>query len=323
MRKIVLFILVLSTIYSCNESKGEKYLPKSVGAINSLSVIIDNDLWKGEIGDEIRKYFAAPVDGLPWDEPQFSIHQMPPVVFSDFVRNSRNIIIIEKDITSKSGIKNDVYSRPQKIGYFSGENEEEIIHLIQKNAPAMVAEMKQQELAEKQKRIKRSLNKETALKEKLGVSLTMPSVYKIAKEEDNFFWIDREILKGSMNILVYEMPLHSISNDSTQIESIIKMRDSIGKKYIPGPIEGSYMSTEKAYAPYLFEAEIAGRPALEVKGMWDVTGYFMAGPFINYIVEDPEKDRLIVAEGFTFAPSTNKRDYMFELEAILKTLKID
>lgn len=323
MKKVFLYILVALCVYSCEKNKGEKYLPQSVGAINSLSVIIDNDMWKGEVGDELRKFFAAPVDGLPWDEPLFSIHQMPPVVFSDFVRNSRNIIIVAKDITSQAEIKEDVYARPQKIAYFNGENSEEIIHLIQKYAPAFIKEMKEMELVEKQQRIKRSLNKETALKEKLGVSLTMPSVYKIAKEENNFFWIDREILKGSMNILVYEMPLNSIANDSTQIESIIKMRDSIGKKYIPGPVEGSYMSTEKAYAPYLFEAEIAGRPALEVKGMWDVTGYFMAGPFINYIVEDPKNNRLVVVEGFTFAPSTNKRDYMFELEAILKTLKID
>ncbi|WP_338039470.1 DUF4837 family protein [Maribacter litopenaei] len=28
-------------------------------------------------------------------------------------------------------------------------------------------------------------------------------------------------------------------------------------------------------------------------------------------------------EGFTFAPATEKRDYMFELEAILKTVKFN
>ena len=49
----------------------------------------------------------------------------------------------------------------------------------------------------------------------------------------------------------------------------------------------------------------------------------MAGPFLNYIIKDPENNRLLVLEGFIFAPSTNKRDYMFELEAILKSLKIE
>ncbi|WP_340064141.1 DUF4837 family protein [Ascidiimonas aurantiaca] len=324
MRYSFLLLLILTfSQYSCNKSNGERYLPKSVGGINSLSIIIENDLWNGEIGDELRKHFAAPVDGLPWDEPLFSINQIPPVVFTDFVRNSRHIIVVNKDITSFGGIKNEVYARPQKIAYFTGENEEEIIQLIQKHAPDIINEFKDHELKEKQQRITRSLNKETALKEKLGISLTMPSVYKIAKEENNFFWIDREIPKGSMNILAYEIPLHSIPSDSTQIERIIAMRDSIGKKYVPGPVEGSYMATEKAYAPYLFETEIAGRPSLETKGMWDVNGYFMAGPFINYIVEDIPNNRLLVIEGFTFAPSTNKRDYMFELEAILRSLRFE
>jgi hypothetical protein len=48
----------------------------------------------------------------------------------------------------------------------------------------------------------------------------------------------------------------------------------------------------------------------------------MAGPFLNYIVEDKQHDRLVVVEGFTFAPSEAKRDFMFEAEAILKSLNI-
>jgi len=48
----------------------------------------------------------------------------------------------------------------------------------------------------------------------------------------------------------------------------------------------------------------------------------MAGPFLNYTVIDKANNRLIVVEGFVFAPAVNKRNYMFELEAILKTLHI-
>jgi hypothetical protein len=124
-----------------------------------------------------------------------------------------------------------------------------------------------------------------------------------------------------MNILVYEMPLNSIPNDTTRVEAIVKMRDSIGETYVPGREEGMFMITEKAYSPYVFDTQLAGRKAVETKGMWEVKNFFMAGPFVNYIVEDKPNDRLLVLEGFTFAPSTNKRDYMFELEAILKTLR--
>ena len=49
---------------------------------------------------------------------------------------------------------------------------------------------------------------------------------------------------------------------------------------------------------------------------------YMAGPFLSYSVLDKDNNRMIVVEGFTFAPAINKRDYMFELEAILRTFKM-
>ena len=83
------------------------------------------------------------------------------------------------------------------------------------------------------------------------------------------------------------------------------------------------MITEEAYTPHIFEVTLDGKKAFETKGKWEVKGMYMAGPFISYTVVDKPNNRLVVVEGLTYAPSINKRDYMFELEAILKTLKID
>ncbi|MDH5413846.1 MAG: DUF4837 family protein, partial [Flavobacteriaceae bacterium] len=94
------------------------------------------------------------------------------------------------------------------------------------------------------------------------------------------------------------------------------------KKYIPGQFDGTYMITEAAYAPFTKKTQINGKPSFETRGKWEVKGDFMAGPFLNYTIVDKENNRLLVLEGFTYAPSVNKRDYMFELEAILKTLKV-
>ena len=48
----------------------------------------------------------------------------------------------------------------------------------------------------------------------------------------------------------------------------------------------------------------------------------MAGPFVNYMINDSVQKRIIVIEGFAFAPSVSKRDYMFELNTILSTFKL-
>ncbi len=322
--KKILYLLSIILITACKTStKTEKDLPDATGKMNTLSIIIDNKLWEGTIGDELRTHFAAPVDGLPMQEPLFSIHQIVPEAFTDFARNGRNILIVEKKTKTKMTIKDNVFAKSQKIAYISATADEELINQIKKSSEKIIATFKAHEIQENQRRFESSLNNETFLQEKLGISLKMPSIYKTAKQEDDFLWIERKIQKGTMNIIAYELPLNSIPNDSTQTIAIIKMRDSIGQKYIPGREEGMHMITEKAYSPYIYETEIANKPAIETRGMWEMKNFFMAGPFLNYIIEDKSNNRLLVLEGFVFAPSVEKRNYMFELEAILKSVKIE
>lgn len=314
---------VLLAFTSCKEEKKDqkRYLPDSVGAINSLAVVIDNDMWNGEVGDEIREYYAAPVDGLPWDEPVFTLHQIPLQVFKGSTTKSRNILFVRKDSTTNSGIKTDAYAHPQKVGVIEAPDNETLIDMIGKTSAQYIREFKDNDIVENQKRFRSSLNKETYLKKKFGISLTMPYVYKTSKQEDNFIWIERVIPKGSMHIFVYELPINSIPDDSTRVDAFIKMNDSIGQKYVPGREEGMYMVTQQAYAPYIFDITLAGKPTIEVKGMWEMKNFAMAGPFVCYLIRDEENDRLLVLEGLAFAPSEDKRDYMFELEAILKSVK--
>ncbi|MGS2738855.1 DUF4837 family protein [Sinomicrobium sp. M5D2P17] len=314
---------ILLVFASCEEKKKDKkrYLPDSVGAINSLAVVIDNDMWNGEVGDEIREYYAAPVDGLPWEEPVFTLHQIPLQVFKGSTTKSRNILFVQKDSTTNSGISTDAYAHPQKVGVVQAPDNGKLIDLIGKTSEQYIREFKDNDIKENQKRFHKALNKETYIQKKFGVSLTMPSIYKTSKQEDNFIWIERIIPKGAMHIFVYELPLNSIPNDSSRVDAFIKMHDSIGKKYVPGREEGMYMITQKAYAPYIFDITLAKKPTIEVKGMWEMKNFAMAGPFVCYLIRDEENDRLLVLEGLTFAPAEDKRDYMFELEAILKSVK--
>jgi hypothetical protein len=111
--------------------------------------------------------------------------------------------------------------------------------------------------------------------------------------------------------------------ESKVSENIIAVRNRIGKKHIPGSDpETMYMITEEAFTPRTSETVIAGKKAFETRGKWEVKNDFMAGPFVNYTVVDKKHNRIVVFEGFTYAPSVNKRAFLFELEAIAKSMKI-
>ena len=326
MKKVITILAAFFVLLSCADGEENKVvLVSSSGNINNLSVIMPNDMWTGEVGEAVRNQLAAPVHGLPQVEPLFSISQMPPEAFSGFARRNRTFLKIEKG--EEAGIKmlENPYAQPQTGILVTGETKEEIVNIIQENSDEIVALFKKTEVKEQQRRIRKSLEEDKPLEEELGVSLDFPTAYRYAKKKDDFFWIRKDIPNGSMEILVYEVPLSTIQKDTNIVGNIIKMRDSIGKKYIPGPIEKSdkdYMITEAAYAPYLFESEIDGKFAYETRGTWEVKNAFMAGPFLNYAVLDKENDRFVVLEGFAFAPSARKRDNMMELEAILKSAEI-
>lgn len=319
---LVLALLVGAT--SCNGGKSKKYLPSSIGRINQVTVVMDNELWKGAVGNKVREHFAATAIGLTWDESIFTLNHIPPKVFTGVLRNTRAIVYIQKDSVKGAQIKNDLYATPQNIVIVKGTTNEELIAGIDAKASEAISTFKKVELVETQKRLLKSLNKEGVLEEKFNITMSIPSIYKVGVQKDNFVWYDREIQKGHMNIIAYEMPANSFSSDSTLVRDIVRMRDSIGKLHIPGedvPNKITYMRTEPAFSPSIFPVEIAGRKGIEVRGIWDTKNYPMAGPFITYIIDDKENNRQMVIEGFTFAPATNKRDDMFRLEAIMKTIQ--
>jgi len=325
MKHILFSVLTLMLLMSCNNKNksNEKFLPDASGAINSVSVVTENELWDGRVGDAIRAVLAKPIYGLPQDEPMFTVSQIPTSVFSGFVTKNRTVLKIETNKAAGIEISENVYAKPQKVIVVSGKNKEEIINILIENEAKIIETFRNEELAERQRQMAKSPHTFSVIQEKLGLTIDFASVYRMAKQTDNFFWIRKDITTGTNNLMIYELPYNAISRNDSVVNQIIKIRDSIGKIYIEGPVEGSYMVTENAYAPFIGEAVLDNKPTLETKGIWDVKKAFMGGPFINYAIEDKINKRWVVIEGFAFAPSVEKRNYMLELESIIKSVKID
>jgi hypothetical protein len=323
MRYFLLLVLSLTLLISCGDKKSnEKFLPDASGAINNVSVVTENDLWDGRVGEAIRNVLAKPIYGLPQDEPTFTISQIPTSVFSGFVTKNRTVLKIETNKEAGITISDNVYAKPQKVIVVSGKTKEEIIDVLKANETKIIDIFRNEELSERLRQMAKSPHNFETIKEKLGLTIEFASVYRKAKETDNFFWIRKDITTGTTNLMIYELPYDAIKRNDSVVNQIIKIRDSIGRAYIEGPVEGSYLITENAYTPFHGETIIDNKPTLETKGLWDVKNAFMGGPFINYAIEDKINKRWVVVEGFAFAPSVEKRNYMLELEAIIKSVKI-
>lgn len=319
----IVFLSVLLLLTSCNGSgkKDKTLVPNSVGNINALQVIIPNDLWNGVVGEAIRENFAAPTDGLPQDEPLYSINQMQPETFTGFARSNRIFLYVVLSDTSSVKLATNEYAKPQTGAIIKGTSEEELVKLINENAPKIIEAFHKSEIVERQRRTSVSLLNTDSLQQKMGVGLKIPSAYRIAKATDSFYWFRKDLKDGTTNIMVYEAPLNAITNDSSAIGDIIQIRDTIGSSLLPVEDEGMFI-TEGAYAPFIFRTHIDGHDAFLTKGTWEVKDAYMGGPFINYAIKDEKNNRYLILEGFTYAPAARKRDLQFELESILSGAKL-
>ena len=318
-----LFLFVLSTIFffSCDKKIDTK-LRRANGKINTISVIIDDQLWNGEVGDSIRNKFASPVIGLQKEEPLFTINQYPAKLMEGFITDSRIIIVVKKEDKNEFSWTKNQYATPQNLFHISGKTATEILKILQTRASQIIEISKETEIAETQRKTNFSLLNVAKITKAFHISLKVPSSFLYCNQNTNFIWLKKEIPSGNSSILIYQVPLSTFKKGENNIKHIIKMRDSIGKLYISGTESDTNMITEEGYAPYLFKLKLADKETFETKGTWELKNDFMSGPFINYAILDKEHNRVLVLEGFCYSPSKEVRDLRHELESIIKSIKI-
>jgi hypothetical protein len=321
MKKINLLFFVLAVSLGCQNqtNKDLAFVPESSGNLNHITVVMPETDWKGELGAVVREELQQIYEGLPIDEPQYSIDYLNPKTFSGFARQSRNVVWFQKGENPAFQLAQNQFARPQILANVSGEDSEIQGFLFQENATLLRQTFAENERKEKMRRIRKSLTTEETLPNRFGFTLEYPSAYETVKDTANFVWIQKPMRKGHLNLIAYTLEPEALSEQFNG--QILDLRDSIGKRYIPGRLKGSYFITERAFRPYYYKTKLEGSTTFLTKGTWEVANDFMAGPFVNYAIKDSLSKKWIVIEGFAFAPSASKRDYMFELNSILTSYK--
>jgi len=330
MQKLIAILILSIALFSCDGNSGnqELLLPGSNGRQNEMLVVVNYQDWEGKIGTALKNVLHSDVLGLPLPEPQFTTQSIDPKNFTGTLQYNRNILRVKVKDSTALIIKHNVSARPQIYMTIQGPNQESIVDLIKKNENKIIRAFKDSDIKAMQKRFdKQAHNNAFKLFAAQGISLSVPTDYYVVKDEDNFIEFRKDFTSGpynftgGMHVIAYTLPLEvPFSNIK---DSLISIRDNIGEKHLKGLSENSYIITEERYTPHVFDAELAGNKAYRTQGKWLLKNGAEAGPFINYTVEDKANKRLIVVEGLVYAPPLSKRDMMFEVEAIVRSLKIE
>ena len=213
----------------------------------------------------------------------------------------------------------------QMLTYIFGNSEDDLMNNIRESFPTISKRV--QEFDEVQvdswayfKGRNGALEKE--IKKELGVNIKIPKEYFTAISDENTFWLRKETNDLSSNIFVHKLPY--TSKDQFTKEGMRSIRDSLGKKYVTTEVEKTYMKTNDVDLPMFMQTmEINGQYTVEARGIWNIEGDFMGGPFIGYLIHNQDTNELIYIEGFVHAPTTTKRKFMQALEHILRSTSFE
>ena len=325
-KKYFIFGLLLFAL-ACDTKNTAPVFISSNGRINHLLLVVEDQQWKSKIGDKLKEIVGAPVLGMPQEEAQFDVTQVPISAFGKMFKATRNVLHVALGEENSFTSNKNRYAKPQQIVKVTGTTEQAILEILEEYRSELTRIFKNADLADIQKKhLKKSHPKgDFQTLNALGLEMNIPTFFKTVDDTGDFLWL-RQHLSGGLaqgdsnsNILIYTAPMPT--SNKKLVSYISQMRDSIGRKHLPGRKEDMYMITEKAFRPRVFQTKIKGRRTYQTHGKWELLNDFMAGPFLNFAIEDPDNKRWIVLEAFVYAPSVDKRDFMFEVEAVLKTVQ--
>ena len=322
--KILSFLFLILIIISSCTNKDRTGLQPSTGGTNEILVVTNDEAtWKGKVGATISQFFGQNVPGLPQPESMFNMAHIPEDNLSKMLRIHHNVFIVDINDKYEESIletKSDFWSTPQRVVKMTVPNEAAFYKEFDENKEAFLELFN----ANERRRVNiaygaiEDFKITKMLNENYDLNILIPKSFYVAMQEENFVWMRREAERFSQAIMIYTYPYTDTL--AFNYQHIIEVRDSITKKNVPGPSEGSYMKVSMIEPPVVKTIDFNGNYAVEMHGLWDLEGDFMGGPFINYTLVDQRHNRVVTVEGYVHNPSQEKRDLVRQLESLIYTL---
>jgi len=325
----LILIIFLFGIFNqgCDTKTNGGLLPNITGKTGEVIIIIDPIYCEGATGDTLKKIFSQPYPSLPQEENIFTMAHIANADFNYVFKTHRNLIFININKTTPEDstqiiIKKNVWAKGQLIFDCRAPNGIAMAKALSKQQNKIVSLINAKERERIVSGYKRLPNRKIIgfLKNKFNIYMPVPTGYNINIDTTNFVWISREDPELSQGLIVYSYP-YTDTNTFT-LNFLVKKRNEFLKKYLPGPLDGTWMTTETRIGLEFNTFSFHDQYFAEVRGLWRVENDYMGGPFVSVTTLDQKRNRIITVEGYFYGPKFRKREYVRQSEAIIYNLKI-
>ena len=317
-------------------SKAERLalLPGKVGPSGEVVMVVSSEVWNRGVSSAVDSIFGAPVRVLPQYEPRFDVLRLDPDEFDRFWKPHRNLVVFDiADRIDTQEPKLTVYRNRFAKGQIYAEVKAKnaagaVEALFSAQGGVMLADLLESAEAERYRdlmNLDRNRNLEAKLMEGHGLTSVLPRDARLVSDVGGFCWVERSLtrMKGGRNhdvqmgVMVHRTP-YSGPGDFT-MEAMLGRRDSLLRERVSSEVEGSYMTTEYRLTPRYEEISFRGEFAATLRGLWRMEGDFMGGPWTSIAWVDSNRGQLVTVDGYVYAPYFGKREYLREVEAMVRS----
>jgi len=326
-------LLVSAMMLSSCDSNVLSGKPGSSGKTLELLVVANNSVYNGRTQLVIDTIFRSPQEALNQPEPRFDVVHIGANDFEDnaMFQAHRNILILEIGANNENKVylEKDKWSSPQVVIRIAARDQHSLDSMMLAQSERLLKEYHDADYRRMAKVMTDMPNPtiKSRIKDKYGFSLTFSSEFSMDKVEDNFTWVRKETKDFGIGVLI-NTNTYAGPKDLEEA-AILDRLDTMMKRYVPGPADGSYMGTERRDFFYTRNVTLNDTiDAVETRGLWRLYNDFMSGPFVCYSFVDPKNGQLVSLVGYVYSPSYrsksfSKRDLLMQVDGICRTLAYD
>ena len=366
-KRYAIFVCGMALVLVGCGNKGGRTLTSATGSIYECLVVMPNhalsqnllhnihlsiaegSAYQEEVAttyDIVKAVMGADMPCMPQMEPYFTLSQVSWAAFDNYLKPTRNILLIDIDDTkytqTKAKVSVNVWSQPQAVYRIQTPSEEAFVAYWLAHGEEVRDWFVRQELKRQATFYRGSTNKQArqALAAQ-GCDMWIPEDYMLLM--DTVLTVSQDAHKDSVRLLWCcnnkgatrrDIVVYAYDYTDEQMftpEFLNAMRDKVLSQVVTASVEGSYMGTEyKIFPPQYRLVSAVNQPsdggfyASEIRGLWKIkNGEAMGGPYVSLTRLNQATGKVVTAETFIFAAGQKKRNPLRQAEAILYTLQFD
>lgn len=183
--------LMLLGLASCNSGSIVK---RATGVPYEVLVVMDTNLWKGQVGEAVRDKLQEAYPALPQAEPTAAVSYCEPASFNDFMRYVRNILLVDVNPSAYTKVSlvadKDVWSSGQQVMRLQSPSTDSLLWYLQGNTNDILAYIRQMEQKRYAQYLQENHNSLLAEKTRSAFQLDIyaPEEMNSSQTDSTFLW---------------------------------------------------------------------------------------------------------------------------------------